>query len=158
MKGKRVCPCRWVQCVPSEQTVFSGLLQVAELHCKSSQSRCAASRWNFWDFYSSLFSPRFYFVLVTNWFDFFLFRPSSSPHLHCGSISSSFFFPWLLCFITGWDFVLNLLFGSIWNHSWSMSVDDYKPSLQSRKPPPFDLPQLSPHWLVDKSVKCNFDY
>ena len=32
-------------------------------------------------------------------------------------------------------------------------LETYKPSLQSRRPPPFDLPQLSPHWLVDKSAR-----
>ena len=47
----------------------------------------------------------------------FVSRPSSFPPSHCGSISSSFFFLQLDCFITGSAFVSNLFY---WSHLKSL--------------------------------------
>ena len=153
--ANRCAHCRRVQCVPSDWT---SCVRAAKLRCKSEREaprliEVAAPPQNAETFgnSTSLRSHPGSTLLKSQFYLFIVYRQSSCPHLHYGSISSSFCSPRPDCFITGWAFSSSLF-------HWIVSLDNRFSLttisfLQSRQPPPFDLPQLSPHWLVNKSFK-----
>ena len=146
--------CRRVQCVPSEQTVLSGLLlQVTEAQSLTEVptppqdeafgiSTLHRSRPG-----STLFKSLFCLILLCSGHILSLPRIMEAyPHL-------SAFRGWI-AFLQG-----ELLSQTCWSVPYGITtlceaclLYNCKPFLQSRQPPPFDLPQLSPHWLVDISV------
>ena len=104
-----------VQCVPSEQAVCSA-------RCKSETQRGSPLPRLKMKLLGFLLVSVLIQVLLclSHYFVWFIAsRLSSSPHLQYGSTSSSFCFLRLGCFITGWAFQSNLLFGSVLNHSIS---------------------------------------
>ena len=132
---------RWV---PSEQTVVSRLLQL--------RGGTTGPRWNFSELSCSPFSSRFSFQISL--FDILsspqaIFFPSLAlwKHLIIFLISAAALLYYRVSSVMAQQSYLKI--NTIWLNTIRFGVFFHSLMfLQSRQPPPFDLPQLSPHWYM----------